>query len=288
MNSILITDLDNTLYNWVDYFAPSFRGMVHALAREMEMEEENLIGEFKTIFKQVGTLEYSFIIQKLPSIKKYSKEDADKFVEVGRKVFARVRQKNLIPYAEVKSTLEYLRNEGVLIIAVTNAPAYFAEARLKQLRLDKYIYGLAAWQNSEIPRDEYTDIIIKKNDEGYYRSKHIKRRWEFSKDEIKPNPFAYLTVLDDLKTSHKLTYVVGDSISKDLNPAQIIGAKTIWAKYGTVFKEKNFKTLLKITHWDEKKIKKTYEEDKIKPDFVIYSFGELRNIVEGSQLRLFK
>lgn len=49
---ILITDLDNTLYNWVDYFAPSFRGMVHAISREMNLDEEKIYSGFKEVFKK--------------------------------------------------------------------------------------------------------------------------------------------------------------------------------------------------------------------------------------------
>lgn len=285
--SLLLIDLDNTLYNWVDYFGNSFRGMIHALSREMQKDEDELKSAFKKIYKEAGTLEYSFIIQKLPFIEKYSHEEKNRIIEFGKLIFSIVRSKNLIPYSGVKETLKDLSLDGVLIVAVTNAPAYFAEARLKQLYLDNYIYGLAAWENSEIPADEYTDNIIKRNEDGFYLSKHIKRRWCFSKEELKPNPFAYLTVINDLKQSHKNTYVIGDSIYKDLNPAHEIGATTIWAKYGTTFEEKNFNTLLEMTHWDENKIKSTYEEKKITPDYSIDRFESLLEIIPRNQLRLF-
>jgi phosphoglycolate phosphatase len=285
--SLLLIDLDNTLYNWVDYFGNSFRGMIHALSREMNLDEDELKAAFKVIYKEAGTLEYSFIIQKLPFIENYSHEEKNKIIDFGKKIFSIVRSKNLFPYTGVKETLKNLSSDGVLIVAVTNAPAYFAEARLKQLYLDHYIYGLAAWENSEIPVDEYTDEIIKKNEDGFYQSKHIKHRWHFSKDELKPNPFAYLRVINDLKLSHKNTYVIGDSIYKDLNPAKEIGATTIWAKYGTNYEEKNFNTLLEMTHWDEKKIKDTYDEKKIIPDFTIDKFDSLLDIVPRNQLKLF-
>src|SRR5690606_36493919 len=138
MRPVLFTDLDNTLYNWIDYFGPSFRGMVHALAREMKIEEGKLISGFKQVYNQVGTLDYAFIIQSLPFINDYSQKEIERFVDVGRVVFSIVRKNNLVAYEGVQSTLEYLTQQGVQIIAVTNAPIYFGEDRLKRLSLDKY------------------------------------------------------------------------------------------------------------------------------------------------------
>jgi phosphoglycolate phosphatase-like HAD superfamily hydrolase len=287
MRSLLITDLDNTLYNWIDYYAPCFRGMVHVLSREMKIEEAELKLAFKSIFQEAGTLEYSFTIQNLPFIKNYTKPEVDKFVDLGKKVFKIVRDKNLIPYDSIKSTLEYLTNQGIIIIAVTNAPVYFAESRLKQLNLDKYFYGIAGWEGNEVPLDNYTNSIIEKSQQGKYNSQYIKKRWKFNKNEIKPNPFAYLTVMDYLKVSHKCTYIVGDSIGKDLLPANEIGAVSIWAKYGIECKKKNLDTIIEITHWDEKAINVAYEKKEITPDYTIESFLELREIVKGPQLQLF-
>ncbi len=59
MKTLLITDLDNTLYNWVDYFAPSFRGMAKALSREMGVSLDGLFEDFKEVFSRRGSLEYS-------------------------------------------------------------------------------------------------------------------------------------------------------------------------------------------------------------------------------------
>jgi len=39
---LLITDLDNTLYDWITYFANSFRAMVKDLATTLDVEEDLL------------------------------------------------------------------------------------------------------------------------------------------------------------------------------------------------------------------------------------------------------
>lgn len=275
---ILFTDLDNTLYNWVDYFAPSFRAMVHALAPKFQLTEESFINEFKEIYKAKGTLEYLPVLQEIKLFQELSPQKKEEYLQLAMVSFGRARRKNLMTYDGVTSTLKNLYESGVTIIAVTNAPSYFGELRLKKLGIDKYFYGIAAWEGKELP----IGFNIKSS-----QSKYIQRRWEFTKEELKPNPFAYLRIISDLNISHKTSYVIGDSISKDLNPAKEIGAITIWAKYGTTFEKKNFETLLTITHWDTQDVKTTYEEKPVEPDYVVDSFSELNKIIDTPQLRLF-
>ena len=38
----IILDLDNTLYNWIDLFCPSFRGMRHVYLRELNIPEDSI------------------------------------------------------------------------------------------------------------------------------------------------------------------------------------------------------------------------------------------------------
>jgi len=285
MKTLLITDLDNTLYNWVDYFAPSFRGMAKVLSREMGVPIDVLLEDFKKVFAYRGSLEYSFAVQELDICKKFRSEEVKNFVDIAKTVFSMIRQKNLKPYDDVENTLKWATNSGVLIVGVTNAPVFHAEMRLKQLRIDKYFVGLAGWEGNEIPQDEYTQKIHQKFETGKYNSR-INRMWSLPKEELKPNPFAYLRIIYELGISHKTTYVIGDSIGKDLEPAIKIGAIGIWAKYGTEFRRENFETLLKITNWSEEKIKNTYEARTKEPHFVVNSFSEIRKIVKPQQLKL--
>ncbi|MCF8302468.1 MAG: HAD hydrolase-like protein [Bacteroidales bacterium] len=275
---ILFTDLDNTLYNWVDYFAPSFRAMVHALSPKFGITEEEFINELREVYKTKGTLEYLPILQGIKFFQNLSIKKQDEYLQLAKVAFGRARKKNLLAYDGVEQTLKKLSESGVIIIAVTNAPRYDGEKRLIRLGLDKYFYGLAAWEGKELPPNFKISSSI---------SKHIQKRWEFSKEELKPNPLAYLKVISEFSVSHKSSYVIGDSISKDLNPAKEIGAVTIWAKYGTYFEQKNFETLLKITHWDTKDVKSTYDEKPIEPDYIVDSFTELNKIINPPQLKLF-
>ena len=288
MNVLLITDLDNTLYNWVDYFGMSFRGMTHAIAREMKIDEIEFIQGAKQVFKKAGTLEYAFLIQELPFISRYDEEQLKSFIEISKTVFQIVKSKNLIPYDGVIETFKYLNSVGVTIVAVTNAPIYYGEWRLKELGIAKYIHGILGWEGLEVPKDKHTEHIRRNIYEGIYKSKHIKYRWAEPKENIKPNPVGYLKIISQLMVSHKNTYILGDSLGKDIAPAIEIGAHSIWAKYGTVFEKKNLDTLINITHWEDSQVKEEYAKKDIVPEFIINDISELRQIIQGPQLNLFK
>ena len=66
---LLITDLDNTLYDWVTYFANSFLAMVKGLATTLDVAEETLLDEFKAVHRHYGNSEHLLKILDLPSVR---------------------------------------------------------------------------------------------------------------------------------------------------------------------------------------------------------------------------
>ncbi len=282
---VLITDLDNTIYNFMDYFAPTFRGMVHALSSKLNVEEEVLIDQFKTIFKKYNSIEYPFSVQELPINKNKSDEEIAEIIKVARGAYNRVRNKNFEPYPYVKETLNYLHKSGVLIIAVTNAPYFHALMRLKALRIDQHYDAIVCWEGYPIPDDNYTKDFLRKVNKTKYQTK-IKKVWKLPKKELKPNLDGYKQVLNFYSVSPQNTYIIGDSISKDVKPAIELGAVGIWAKYGMEIKEKNLQTVLRITNWTNDKVKKIYKDGSIEPELIINNFAEIKEIIKPPQLSL--
>jgi phosphoglycolate phosphatase len=286
----LFTDLDNTIYNWVDYFAPSFRAMVHVLSRELRVAEEELLLQFKDVYGKQGSLEYAFAVQELTVCRGLAKEEVERLVRLAKGAFSRVREKNLVPYQEVEGTLDWLTRSGVQVIGVTNAPVFQAKGRLKQLKLDHYFHGLAAWEGHHIPTDDLEitkDIQMRATAGGYTSAISEQRIWPLREEELKPSSTGYKRIISDLSILPGEVYIVGDSLGKDLAPAIEIEAVAVWARYGKVFQEKNMTTLLAITHWNQTRIHSTYSEDSIVPAYTIDSFGDLRGIVPTPQLALF-
>jgi phosphoglycolate phosphatase len=131
--SVLLADIDNTLYDWPSFFAPSLRAMIHVLSRELRVKENQLYEEFKTVFKRHGSLEYAFVVQELDCVRSLELERVRKLVGVARGAFNRVRRKHLAPYPGVRETLEWLHRQDVLVVGITNSPLYRAQHRLFDL-----------------------------------------------------------------------------------------------------------------------------------------------------------
>jgi len=274
MNSIfhalILTDLDNTLYNWLDYFAPSFRAMVHALCKKIGISEEALIEDFKRIYREKRFIEYSFSVQELGICRGRSKEEIGNLIRVAKGAFSRVRRKRLQLYPGVEETLLWAHKKKIPVIGVTNTSVFQGERRLCRLRIDGLFYGLAGWEGHDVP-EEY--------EEKEYSSK-ILRKWFLRFDELKPSAKGYLRILKELKVPPKVVYIVGDSLERDVVPALQIGANAIWAKYGQEVEPKNFQTLCLITYRDQEKNSNMYEKAPTIPTVTINNFGELQQIIK--------
>src|SRR6516165_10176422 len=67
---LLISDLDNTLYDWVTFFTASFRSMVTELTLLLQVPEETILDEFKVIHQRYGNSEQPFAILELPCLQR--------------------------------------------------------------------------------------------------------------------------------------------------------------------------------------------------------------------------
>jgi len=284
----LITDLDGTLYNWADFFAPSFRAMIHVLNRITGVDENRLIESFRRVYLEHKTVEYAFAIQELDiweSLKWSPEEIEKKAVKPAWGAFKRVRGKNLRLYPHVREILEWAKSEGLIIIAFTDSPLYQAEMRLKFLRIDRFFDELLSWYGYGVPPHAPKEVLDK-HAAGRYVSRISSKSW-FAMSEAKPNPEKFLLLLHKHQLSPDNTYMVGDSLWKDVGLAQKIDAHDIWARYGKNVQEKNLETLRRITPWSEEEITKNKEaRDRIRPSYTIDDFSEIKSIIGSRYLLL--
>ena len=282
----LFTDLDDTLFSWIDSFAPSFRAMVHVLHRITEIEEDKLIESFRKVYGRRKTLDYSFVIQELDIWENlgWSKdkilEDA---VKPARGAVNRVRSYHFTLYNEVREPLKWLKSENIFVIAYTNAPGYIAQRRLKKLQIDTYIDCLAYFYDYEVPADVPDDV---QNAVATGKSKSSIKCIERFNNLKKPDPRPILQLMEKYQLEASKTFLIGDSIENDIFMAQQAGIVDIWARYGTINHEpKDLETIKRIsTISEEDKRKKIELREKIKPSFTIDNFAEIKAIIGSTQL----
>lgn len=283
----LLADIDNTLFDWPAFFAPSFRAMVHALEGKLNLPFETLINEFREVYGDKDSLEFSFSIQELASVKGLSKEDRDELIRAGRGAFRRVSKLRLQPYPGVISGLRWLHGQNYLVICVTNSPAYLAQKRLYDLGIDKYVDILVAWEGVDLAESERSRYNPNRSLRDRSRVKEVRT---FPKRNAKPNPTPFEIAMETHNIAPENAWAIGDSLQKDLAPAATLGIKTIWARYGAAFdaSSKDSRTLLSITNWTDEEIKLTHTTMSFIPDFTIDQFSEIQDILPESQPDLFR
>ncbi|HCF56938.1 MAG TPA: HAD family hydrolase, partial [Myxococcales bacterium] len=97
----VVTDMDNTLYSWVDYIVPSIEAMVDSLCRTTGLPRIKVAQALKAVYERYESNEYPFAIQESALYDDFS-SDFDSFnklvITPAREAFSTARRKYLQPY----------------------------------------------------------------------------------------------------------------------------------------------------------------------------------------------
>ncbi len=103
--SVVITDLDNTLYDWFEVWHSSFKAMLDAVVKKSGISEEKLIPEIKKVHEQHGTSEYLMLLNEIPSLKeKYPNENILEIYKDEIEIYKEKRKETLKLYPTVLNT----------------------------------------------------------------------------------------------------------------------------------------------------------------------------------------
>jgi len=135
--SVIIADLDNTLFDWFNIWYNSFNAMLTSLVEKSRITRQTLEGEFKKVHQKHGTSEYAFSLQELPSlIKKHPGGDIPTVYAECIQAFRDARRSAMVLYPTVLQTLSLLRGKGCLLVGYTESKAFYSYYRIKKLGLD--------------------------------------------------------------------------------------------------------------------------------------------------------
>lgn len=280
---LLITDLDNTLYDWVTFFTQSFRAMVDELRKSLNAPEQQILEEFRLVHQRFGNSEQPFAALELPCLQKQypglSRAELAKKIDPALHRFNSTRKRTLALYPGVAQALEELTNDGVRIVGHTEAILANAFWRLKVLGVDRFLSRLYTLEGQDAihvseasrwtdPPPDFVTIL--------------------PKEERKPNPRLIADICRKEKVDIDDTFYLGDSLVRDIAMANEAGVGSIWARYGTKYDPSHWAFLVKITHWTdadvarEKDLKLRYGH--VVPDYTIDSPQELRGIIESRRI----
>ncbi|MBN1156337.1 TIGR02253 family HAD-type hydrolase [Candidatus Woesearchaeota archaeon] len=195
----IIFDLDNTLMDFMRLKKASCEEAISAMVDSgLRMDKDKALKILFDMYEVYG-IEDKEIFQKF--LKKTAGRIDYRILANGIVAYRRVKNSYLAPYPGVTSTLLKLKQQGIKLAIVSDAPRLRAWTRLAALRLT-----------------DYFDAVVTFDDTKKY----------------KPHPAPFRKALSKLKVKPRETVVVGDWPARDMEGAKKLGMKSCFAKYGAV------------------------------------------------------
>ena len=277
-NSALICDLDNTLYDWVNYFVPSFYAMIERAVQITGCNQERLLDDLRRVHQRHHNSEQPFALLEAKCI--------DLWLQVGNKDekltqldsafhrFNAVRKSTLKLYAGVIDTLTELSSMGIKLIAHSDSNMFAVIDRVQRLKLTYFFECIYCTEptNSTHPKGGATSDI--------FLTFPLHKIVTHNRFEKKPNKNLLNNIIIQQKLSRKYTAYIGDSLKKDVYMANNSGVFAIWAAYGAIYSEPNYNKLIRVSHWTAADVAREREIDRlasgVRPDFICHnSFSEV-------------
>ncbi len=201
MIKAIIFDLDNTIVDFMRMKKISCEEAVDSMIDAgLKLSKKKALTELYKIYYEVG-LEDPTIFQKF--LKKVTGKVDYKILSYAIVAYRRVRTGFLHPYPGTKRTLIKLKEKGLKLAIVSDAPKLKAWIRLTTMKLD-----------------DFFDVVIGLDDTG----------------KLKPSKQPFELALKLLKLKPEECLMIGDNPSRDMKGARAIGIKTAFAKYGHIGK----------------------------------------------------
>ena len=145
---LLVFDVDNTLFDWMPYYAHSNAAMLSRVEEISLVPYEVLVRDFKNFISKYGKSDRSFMLQELTSLNtRRTNINMQALSNACTTTFLQRTTSTLVPYDGVRDTLAMIKRHRpqLPIVALTDSPLLEAVWKISMLKLDQYfagIYGL--------------------------------------------------------------------------------------------------------------------------------------------------
>ncbi|MCZ6820976.1 MAG: HAD-IA family hydrolase [Calditrichaeota bacterium] len=271
--NVLITDLDNTLFNWFDVWYRSFSVMLDIVLRKSRVDRDTLLAEMKVVHQKHGTSEYAFLLEELPSLEHlYGAENIKTEMSDAIEAYRAARKEALMLYPTVYDALVTTKNTGTILVGYTESLSFYSRYRIVNLGLDGLLDYLFSPPDHALPAGREPDKTHRLQET---------RHMHTPDGEVKPNPHILMEIVDEIGEKVENCVYVGDSLHKDMAMANSADMTTAWAKYGVAHHGREYELLRDVTHWTpaEVELEKIFEEDDV--EIVLdKNFGQILNFVQ--------
>lgn len=278
---LLITDLDDTIWDWLSMWHNSFTPYLDRIENECNIDRKKLINDFKSLHQKYHTSEVSYAYRELNTLKSGDfntiERDSENNIGIIHEYY-RNKKINLKIYDNVLETLQLIKSKGTRIIGFTESNIFYTKWRIKTLNLDGIFDIIYSPEDHELPT-----TVSRVYEPGH---------WELDKTQIKklphrfkkPNPEILLKILEENNATVYDAIYIGDKLDRDIYMANQINLTSVHASYGNIIDSEAYDLLREVTHWQKSEVKreisvkKEVQKVRIKPDYIIHNFNELVKI----------
>jgi phosphoglycolate phosphatase len=238
---LVITDVDGTMASFWDYFVPAIRDFMREMSGRSNRSINELAQDIGHVIERRGTHEYPWLLEETEFAWSYYVDEPQEFIENFVKPFwAAVdenRAKYLRPYPQVLETLTKLKERGIKIVALSDAPEYMARVRNKQI-FDGLLDAVYSLETKEPAEDDVYQPI--EFTHGRSRVRQLRAETADLTTPLHILPQSYEKpctdgidrVLADFEVYPAEVVFIGDSLNKDGLVAASRGIRFVWAHYG--------------------------------------------------------
>lgn len=246
--NLLVFDIDNTLFNWVDSVVPAIRAMVGVASDITGIPIDEITNSLRAEHQRRHSVEHPYSLADSEIIKAhFDGTDFKARKEALREAFEafdRVRSTTLSAYDGVHDVLSELHKRYNLV-AYTESSVIGSSYRLQALELEGYFDHVYCGDIAvDQPERERFSRALGLFDQDKYVLLDPSLR--------KPSPEVLFSIQE--KMGEPILQYIGDSLYKDVKMAQQANVTGVWAKYGTHHKPENSSFLVTISHWSETEI----------------------------------
>jgi phosphoglycolate phosphatase len=239
---LVVTDVDNTLFDWMGIWAGAFGAMVRALVDQTDRPADEWFAAARRVHARRGATECPTFLEDLAAAAEWPGH-ADRHAVLSRAaaIYRRYWDVHLAPYAGVRQALAAIAERGIPIVAYTESDAAVTAARLTRMGLAgviRIVFGRAAastathhdWSLITPPARSSIAIDL------------------VPQEDAKPSPLGLRQILGRCAVPADLAVYVGDHLWNDVAMAQRLGVRALWAAYGAARQAEHLDLLHRVAH----------------------------------------
>lgn len=279
---LVVCDLDNTLYDWVGYFVPSFYAMVDIVVQMTGCDRELLLDDFREVHRKYHDSEHPFSLLETRTIRDYypnkSRQELAEILDTAFHAFNFSRKETLKLYDGVLETLREFKSRKIKMVAHTEGKLYSVIDRLRRLGLTDFFSHIYCRERSN------TEHVNPESGRNFLKDFPMDLVKELSNHQRKPDPMVLTEICKKEGVLLSETIYIGDSISRDIAMARHAGSRSAWAKYGVRNSKEQYAALVRVTHWSDEDIARESQlrlaSSSVRPDYTLEkSFSQILEFI---------